>query len=202
MDFMDSVISGFSIVVGALASWGVSLRFYKKQLRDQQKRDEVRYQEKLKDQEQRQVQDAIARQENEYRAERERLYQKRLSRFQGYNAVESGFLIGLEQAPEYMGTQGSAPPDLITVENVSGEEFLAISLSFPLSATGGFTELTFGRLGTLPPGESITLSLPESVYEPDSVLIRAHRSTTSVPVEVDVPLDPNFVMREYRESGS
>lgn len=202
MEFANLAISVVSTLAGALVSWGVSLKFYKKQLKDQQERDRVQYQEKLEEQKRQQIQDVIARQENEYRAERERLYQKRLSRFHEYDISASGLSAQLTSAPEYMDTQGSAPPDLLTVENESEETFLAVSLEFPPSATGGFTSLTFGRLGTLLPREGVTLPLPESVYEPDVILIRAYRSTTSVPIEVSVPLDPNFTMREYRESGS
>lgn len=87
MEFANLAISVVSTLAGALVSWGVSLKFYKKQLKDQQERDRVQYQEKLEEQKRQQIQDVIARQENEYRAERESAYTR--NAFLGFTSTTS-----------------------------------------------------------------------------------------------------------------
>lgn len=182
--------TGISFILGAGASWAISWIFYKRQLKDQQERDEIVYQEKIAEQQARFLNDEMQRQEREYRAQRERLYNKRLAKFQAYDPEKSGWKISYKR--------GSV--DQITIRNTSNNEYFMVTFKKPEPGDDGWANDEFARMGEFKPGAQVTFPVSGSINELAHIFIEGYKSQAGYPTQTEVPLDPNMTMSEYRES--
>lgn len=190
MDWVAIINTGISFILGAGASWAISWTFYKRQLADQKKRDQIAYQDKIEEQQARFLNDEMQRQEREYRAQRERLYNKRLAKFQAYDPEKSGWKITYER--------GSV--DLITVRNTSNNEYYMVRFTKPGPGDDSWAQDEFARMGEFKPGAQATFPVSGSINELAHILIEGYMEGAGYPTQAEVPLDPNVTMSEYRDS--